>query len=170
MKIFISAPREKEKFIKCVKEVAHERNDEVIFCPDQFRELRDKQLLDKVIRELETSHLVLMDVSMKKFDDEWYPNPGVMIEFGLVVKDITKGLGFVYMFCDQNTDRNQLPPLIPRIEVIQYSEDNEDELKNLIRTALQKFEKDVPEMLRQALQAKGAIELVYRTSQTSYTR
>ena len=170
MKIFISAPREKEKFIKCVKEVAHERNDEVIFCPDQFRELRDKQLLDKVIRELETSHLVLMDVSMKKFDDEWYPNPGVMIEFGLVVKDITKGLGFVYMFCDQNTDRNQLPPLIPRIEVIQYSEDNEDELKNLIRTALQKFEKDVPEMLRQALQAKGVIVLVFRTSQTIFSR
>lgn len=170
MKIFISAPKEKQKFIKCVKEVAQERNDEVVFCPDKFRDLRDKQLLDKVMRELETSHLVLMDVSMKKFDSEWYPNPGVMIEFGLVVKDLAKGLGFVYMFCDQNTDRNQLPPLIPRVEVIQYSEDNEDELKDFVRKALQKFEKDVPEMLRQALQAKGAIELIYRTSGTSYTR
>lgn len=167
--MFISADKRKEVFVKCVEEVAQERGDSSIFCPTKFRELMDIQLLDKVLRELNSSHLVLMDVSMEKIGENWYPNAGVMVEFGLIVKDLTKGLEFVYMFCDQATERTQLPPIIPRTEVQKYDETKIDELKESIRQAVHKYEQAVPERLRQALQAKGATQIMYDIAKSSYT-
>lgn len=169
MKMFISAGKRKEIFVKCVEEVAQERGDSSVFCPTKFRDLIDKQLLDKILRELDSSHLILMDVSMEKIGESWHPNAGVMVEFGLVVKDLTKGLEFIYMFCDQATERNQLPPMIPRVEVQQYDETKIDELKEFIRQAVQKYERAVPERLRQALQAKGASQIMYEIAKGSYT-
>jgi len=43
------------------------------------------------MRELKLSNLVLMDVIMKSYGGESYPNSGVMIEFGLLMNDRTKG-------------------------------------------------------------------------------
>jgi hypothetical protein len=165
--MFISADMRKEIFVKCVEEIAQERGDTSVFCPTKFRELRDKQLLDKVIRELDSSHLVLMDVSMEKIGENWYPNAGVLVEFGLIVKDLTKGLDFVYMFCDQTTERTQLPPIIPRTEVQKYDESKINELKEFIRQAVHKYEQGVPERLRQALQAKGISQIMYEISKSS---
>lgn len=171
VKIFISAPRGKRTFIDCVNSVAQERGDRTIYPPDEFRDLRDRQLLEKAMREVRTSHLVLMDVSMENLGEKWYPNSGVMIEFGLVMNDPTKGIECVYMFCDQDTERDHLPPMIPRVEVTQYSENNEDELKGFIRTALQEYGEAVPERLRQALLVKHATEILAlsRLSETTYT-
>ena len=151
-------------FVRCVESVAQEKHNSTVFCPTQFRELADKQLLDKIMRELETAHLVMMDVSMEKIGEYWFPDAGVMIEFGLVVKDPSKGLEFLYMFCDQVTERNHLPPMIPRLEITKYDEQKEDELKNYIRLALEKFERAVPEKLRQALQAKAATQIMLQST------
>jgi len=156
MKIFISAPKDKKFFIECVEAVAKARNDEWIYCPDRFRKLKDLQLLKEVMRELTDAHIVLMDLSMKKFGDEWYPNSGVMIEFGLLMKDTTKGLGFVYMFCDDKTKRDNLPPMVPRVKVQQYSENHPEALKQMVSKALEEFLRESPERERKLLEVYGA--------------
>lgn len=154
MKIFISAPSEKKVFRKCVEEATGSRKDEWVYCPEKFRKLKDMQLLEEVMRELGESHIILMDLSMKKFgSDEWYPNSGVMIEFGLIVEDPTKGLGFVYMFCDDKTERDHLPPMIPRVKVQQYSENEPEKLKQMIDKALEDFLSESPERERKLREA-----------------
>lgn len=168
MKIFISAPRKKEVFRKTVEAIAQEKGHSTIYCPEQFRNLKNKQLSDKVIRELKTSHLVFMDVSMKKSGKEWFPNSGVLIEFGLAMNDPTKGLDFIYFFCDKDTDKNHLPPLIPRVEVTEYSEKDEDALKDDIREALRNYEKDLPERLRRAKLRAIGTEIAYETSKFTF--
>lgn len=167
MKVFISAPREKRFFIRCVKEVAEERCDKSVYPPDSFRNLDDKQILEKVIRELRSSHLVLMDLSMKNLNGVWYPNSGVMIEFGLLLRDPTKGLSSAYFFCDESTGRSHIPPMIPRIEVQQYTEGDQKKFKQTIRTCLEDFEKKAPERLRLALEAQTATETMYETKKAT---
>lgn len=169
LRVFVSAPRQKRFFIDCVKEVVDERSDRWFYPPDEFRDLDDKQILDKVKRELRDSNLVLMDVSMKSCDDESYPNSGVMIEFGLVVNDPRKGIDFAYFFCDETTERNDLPPMIPRVDVEQYSEDeeNRENFKKIIRQALEDFERKAPDKLQKALGAQFALQMLYES--TVYT-
>lgn len=162
LKVYISSASQKTFFISCVKEVAEKRGDEPIYTPDIVRDLDDVQILEKVKRELRASHVILMDVSMKNIDNKWYPNPGVMIEFGLAVKDPTKGLSSVYFFCDESTDRHQLPPMIPRIEVQKYSE-NDDNLKKFIEKSLDDFEGKAFERLHRALEAQAVAEMMYET-------
>lgn len=160
MKVYISAPRDKRFFIECVKAVVEERNDKWFYPPDESRDLDDKQILDKAMKELWLSNLVLMDVSMECFNDKCYPNSGVMIEFGLVMNDSRKeGLGNVYLFCDEATERSRLPPMIPRVEVEQYSESegNRENFKKIIRHAIEDFERKLPERLQQALDEKVAL-------------
>lgn len=157
MKIFLSAPKGRKAFRKCVEEVARARNDECIYCPEKLRQLKDAQLLEEVKRELVESHIVLMDLSMRKFEgDEWYPNSGVMIEFGLVMNDPKKGLGHVHLFCDKDTQRDHLPPMIPRAKVQEYSEDSPEELKTIINKLLDDFLNEAPERERKLLEAYTA--------------
>lgn len=118
------------------------------------------------MRELKASHLVLMDVSMENLDGEWYPNPGVMIELGLLVKDPSKGLDSIYFFCDESTDRQRLPPMIPRVEVQEYAE-NDERFEDIVRASLEAFEKQAPEKLRLALEAQAATETMYENKKTS---
>lgn len=165
LKVYISAPREKRFFIECVKEVVGERGDKWFYPPDESRDLDDKQILDKVMRELWFSNLLLMDVSMKCFDNECYPNLGVMIEFGLLMNASGKeGLGNVYLFCDDRTDRNKLPPMIPRVEVEQYSEneENRENFKKVIQSRLEDFQRKIPERLQKALETKDALAKLLR--------
>jgi len=166
--VYISAPREKTFFIRCVKGVADDRGDEWVYPPDSFRDLNDKQILEKVIRKLRASHLVLMDISMNNLDGEWRPNSGVMVEFGILVRDPTKGLSSAYFFCDESTDRHHLPSMIPRIEVQKYTE-NDESLKEIIRTCLEAFERKAPERLRLALEAQVAAETMYGTMKATST-
>lgn len=154
MKIFISAPSEQTVFLECIKEVADERHDDVVFCPEKFRTLRDRTLLDKVYREMDESHLILMDLTMKKINPEWYANSGVLIEYGLLVG--IKSLEYVYMFCEEATDRDHLPPLIPRTEVKSYSTNDRDGLKKRIREAIEKFEREAPERERRVMREANA--------------
>jgi hypothetical protein len=153
-----------------VKEVVEGRNDKWFYPPDEFRDLDDKQILEKVMRELSLSNLVLMDVSMKSYDGECYPNSGVMIELGLLMNDHTKGLGYVYFFCDEKTERNDLPPMIPRVDVQQYTENanNREDFKKIILHALEDFERKAPDRLQQALGVRFAIEALYESSKYSY--
>lgn len=163
LNVFISAPRQKRFFIENVIEVLKERKDKWFYPPDEFRDLDDRQILDKVKRKLRQSNLVLMDVSMKCFNGECYPNSGVMIEFGLLVRDPSIGLESAYFFCDETTDRDHLPPMIPRVEVEQYTEreDNRENLTKKIRQALEEFDRTAPERLRRIQNAKAAaIDLV----------
>lgn len=166
MKVYISAPRHKRFFIECVKEVVEERGDKWFYPPDESRDLDNKQILDKVMKELWLSNLVLMDVSMKCFDGECYPNSGVMIEFGLLMNDLRKGLEYVYFFCDELTERNNLPPMIPRVEVESYKEKGEykENLKKILRQALEDFERKAPDREQQAREAKVALEKLYELS------
>ena len=166
LRVYISAPRQKTFFIRCVREVAEKRGDKSIYPPDVFRDLDDKQILEKVMRELRDSHLIVMDVSMRNFNGEWYPSSGVMMELGVIVEDPTKGLNSVYFFCDELTDRHHLPPMIPRIEVQKYSE-NDENLKKLLRKALDGFERKAPERLRQALKAQTAAKIMCEIRETS---
>lgn len=80
------------------------------------------------MRELKLSNLVLMDVSMKSYGGESYPNSGVMIEFGLLMNDRTKSLEYVYFFCDERTERNNLPFMIPRVD-LQPHRDNANTMR-----------------------------------------
>lgn len=171
MKVFISAPRHKRFFIVCVKEVVEERGDKWFYPPDEFRDLNDKQILDKVQRELWLSNLVLMDVSMKCYSGECYPNSGVMAEFGLLINDSRKGVEYAYFFCDESTERNDLPPMIPRVEVEQYSEgeENKENFKKVIRQALDDFLRRSPEREQQAREAKVALERLYELKKKSTT-
>jgi len=166
LKVYISAPRDKRFFIECAQEVAEGRGDKWFYPPDEFRDLDNVQILDKVMKELWLSNLVLMDVSMKHFNDEFYPNSGVMIEFGLLMNDTRKGLDYVYLFCDENTERNNLPPMIPRVEVEKYSEgeENEENFKKTILQALQDFERKAPDREQQAREAKIALQSLYELS------
>lgn len=152
-------------FIECVKEVIEERDDKWFYPPDEFRDLDNKQILDKVKKELRLSHLVLMDVSMKCFGDECYPNSGVMIEFGLLMNDPKKGLDYTYFFCDEPTRRNDLPPMIPRVEIERYSEneENRENFKKIVRQALEDFDRKVPQRLDQALGAKVVLERLLKS-------
>jgi hypothetical protein len=157
--VYISAPRENRFFIDCVKAVVEEAGDKWYYPPDEFRDLDNKQILDKVKKELWLSHLVMMDVSMKLHNGECYPNSGVMIEFGLLINDSRKGLDYAYLFCNDSTERNDLPPMIPRVEVESYSEGeaNRESFKKIIRQALEGFHRKIPERLQQALGAKVAL-------------
>lgn len=160
MKIFISAPSEQIFFIECIREVASERNDDVVFCPEDFRNLRDRTLLDKVYREMDSSHLILMDLTMVKKDDKWYANSGVLIEYGLLVG--IKSLEYVFMFCEESTDRDRFPPLIPRTEVNSYSTDDRDGFKKLIRQAIERFEREAPERERRIMGIVNASRTLVR--------
>jgi hypothetical protein len=160
LKVYISAPREKRFFIECVKEIIEQRGDKWFYPPDESRDLDDKQILDKVMKELWFSNLVLMDVSMKCFDDKCYPNSGVMIEFGLLMNASGKeGIHDAYLFCDDRTDRSRLPPMIPRVEVEQYSEneENRENFKKIIQSRLEDFQGKIPERYKKALEAKDAL-------------
>lgn len=160
MKVFISAPNEKRFFIECAKEVITEQGDKWYYPPDEFRDLDDKQILEKVVRELWFSNLVLMDVSTKDFDGKCYPNSGVMIEFGLLINDSRKGLSHVYLFCDENTDKNKLPPMIPRVQVDSYQDnpENKENFKETLRQALKDFLKKAPERLQKSREREDALE------------
>lgn len=168
MRVYISAPRQKRFFIECVKGVVEEKRGTWFYPPDKFRDLDDKQILKKVMREMRKAHVVLMDVSMKNVDDEWYPNSGVMIEFGLLMRDPTKGLGSAYIFCDETTDRDHLPPMIPRVQVDQYSE-NEEDFKETVRCALEAFGRKVLDREQQARERAGALERLYELSKERYS-
>lgn len=171
MKVYISAPREKRFFINCIKEVVAKRGDKWFYPPDEARDLDDKQILEKVTRELVLSNLVLMDVSMRVFNGQCYPNSGVMIEFGLLMNDRTKGLDYAYLFCDETTERNDLPPMIPRIEVEQYldKKENEEDFKKVILQRVEDFERKAPDRLQKALGEKHALEELHLRSKTEYS-
>lgn len=158
MKIFISASSEQSFFVECVREVANERHDDVVFCPEKFRDLRDKTLLDKVFRELNTSHLVLMDLTMNQCTDEFYANSGVLVEYGLLIA--MKSLEYIFMFCEESTDRDRLPPLIPRTEVTPYSTDDREVFKEMIRKAIEQFEREAPERERRIMRMADASQIL----------
>jgi hypothetical protein len=160
MKIFISAAIEQTFFVECIKEVATERHDDVVFCPEKFRDLRDKTLLDKVTREMDESHLVLMDLTITQHNEEWFVNSGVLIEYGLFVG--TKGLEYGFMFCEESTDRDRLPPLIPRTEVTPYSTQDREGFKKVVKEAIEKFERDAPERERRIYRVANATRTLLR--------
>ena len=147
MKIFISASSNSRVFIDAIREVALARGDPPpFFCPDLYRYPEETDLLRKVLGRLDDSHLVLMDVSMTMCDDQYVVNQGVLIEFGLCI--YWRGLQYVYLFCDENTDRMQLPPLMPRVDVQQYNSNDPESIRDLVRNVLATFERELPERER----------------------
>ena len=87
-----------------------------------------------------------MDVSTTPCDEKFIVKQGVLIEFGLVI--YWRGIEYVYLFCNEDIDRDRLPPLIPRVEVVQYDSSDSEALRVLIRTAISTFENELPERER----------------------
>jgi hypothetical protein len=100
-----------------------------------------------------------MDLTMEHLDDHWYANSGVLIEYGLLVG--RKSLKYVFMFCEESTDRDRLPPLIPRTEVTTYSPEDRDGLKKLIRGAIEQFKRESPERERRIAKMADASRTMF---------
>jgi hypothetical protein len=134
-KIYISADKRRGKtFIKCAKKAAESKNFEAVY-PPSYLGNSYYTLLDKILHLLMESEMIVMDVTPYRCSKRhWQANPGVLIEYGIIVG--IKKTDATFLFIDESVPVDVVHPFIKHKEIIKYSPNRYRKLVDIIKTKI----------------------------------
>ena len=158
--VLISADsKRRTPFIDCIKEICDDSEGRYRwrFLPDEVADLREEDMLKRMLECLMGSDVVFMDVTPIEYTTEnskkyWITNQGVLIEYGAIMalEYVRDGLK---LFSESSIERNRLHPYFLKTTDL-YSEKNVNDatnpksLKNMVIKKIKELENRIPEERR----------------------
>lgn len=137
-KMYISADSQRQRaFIRCAERAAEVKNFECLYPPTQSGGPSYQTLLEKILKWLDQSIYIIMDVTCYRTGRQWVTNPGVLIEFGIIAA--TDKLDQLSLFAEESSPIEKMHPFIRAKEITRYSEQHPRVLTRLIKKEIDQF-------------------------------